>query len=181
MVNAGAEFVPDGVSVCVCVPSAEPVNVGAANVIVFAPRAIVVPASAVIVGVPLLLVVNLVPVAAAVVVAFVPAGVPAETADVTCAEVPVKVGAATDPVRVACVPVKLGVEIVPAGVYVPPPVTPGSIPAAEPLINFDLRSGVPLSPSQRCQPEGIFASSPAHIAIKPEGIDASLPAGPVAP
>ncbi len=115
MVKAGAEFVPAGVSVCVCVLSAEPVNVGAGSVRVFAPRAIVVPARAVGTGVPLLLVVNFVPVAAIDVVAFVPAGVPPLVADVVpCC--PEKTGAATEPVSVACVPVKLGAETVPCGV-----------------------------------------------------------------
>jgi hypothetical protein len=56
---------------------------------------------------------------------FVPAGVPALVADVTCAEVPVNVGAATDPVRVACVPVNAGALLVPAGV---PPLTADVVP-----------------------------------------------------
>ena len=86
---------------CVCVASAEPLKVGAGSVTVFAPLAIVVPARAVNAAVPLLLVVNFVPVAAAEVVAFVPAGVPALTADVTCADVPVNVGAATEPASFA--------------------------------------------------------------------------------
>ena len=55
--------------------AAVPVKVGAASVTVFAPLAMVVPAKAVNAGVPLELVVNLVPVAEAVVVALVPAGV----------------------------------------------------------------------------------------------------------
>jgi hypothetical protein len=56
---------------------------------------------------------------------FVPAGVPALVADVTCAALPVNVGAATDPVRVACVPVNAGALLVPAGV---PPLTADVVP-----------------------------------------------------
>ena len=167
MVSAGAEHVPEGVRVCVCVPSAEPVKPGCETV-------------------PVAVVSGDTPVEVFPVTSFgdapVEAAATALPVKVGCetvpAGVPLKIGAATEPVNVAGVPVKAGAEIVPAGVYVPPPVAPGSAPAAVPFTNLLLRSGVPLAPSHRCQPLGIFASRPDHIAIKPLGIVASVPAGP---
>jgi hypothetical protein len=108
---------------------------------------------------------------------FVPAGVPPLTAeDVTAS--PVNVGALFVPAGVppltaevvAPDPVNVGVETVPVGVWVAaPPVVPGSIPGAAPLMNKDRKSGVPFVPSHSSQPLGIADSRPAHMTISPDG------------
>lgn len=88
--NAGAELVPVGVTVCVCVPSALPVKIGATTV-AFAAVAASALGAVLTTLLPALTVI--------VLAALVPAGVPALTAELVF-ELPVKVGAATEPAGV---------------------------------------------------------------------------------
>ncbi len=103
-VKLAVPFVPVAVKVCVCVASAEPVNVsaGTINELPGDTPPMVENAPALV---PALLPVTV----ATVTVPFVPAGVPAETALVV-AELPVKVSAGTVPAE----PVKVSAGTVPA-------------------------------------------------------------------
>ena len=51
-----------------------------------------------------------------------------------------------------------------------PPVLFVLVPLDLPKINLSVKFGVQLLPSHRTKPEGIFASVPLHITIRPDGI-----------
>ena len=143
---------PAGVSVCVCVPSAEPVKVSAGTV-----RLGAVAEQAVAPLVPIFAVDAQLPVV--VVLPFVPAGVPAETADVVWLVLPVNVGCDTAPVGVI--------------VAEPPDAPTSPLAASVPCRNFPFNAATSLH---------VAGQVPlATIVISPEGIpleDPLLSIGP---
>lgn len=127
-VNATVPFVPVAVTVCVCAPSADPVNVSAPTVVADPVKvsagtvrfgavalhalAVEVPCAMLVAAqLPLVAVAALLPSGVMLTVLFVPAGVPALTALVV-AELPAKTSAGTVP----AFPVNTGAATPPVGV-----------------------------------------------------------------
>jgi len=83
---------------------------------------------------------------------FNPVGVPALTAEVTCAALPVKVGTATEPLGVKLFIVSVGVEFDPVGV-----------PAMSELVATD----EPVNVGAVLVPVGVIESAPPPVPASP--------------
>jgi hypothetical protein len=166
-------FVPVGVTVCVCVPIAEPVKVSAGMAMLGE-----LEAAAALLSVEKTYFVGLVTgtsVDALVMdcAAFVPAGVPALVAEVVSSE-PVKVSAGTVPELPAKVGTPPGQAIVSAGTVPPDPVNVGAVTLPVRVAGVPENDGVPT------EPVGV-AAEPVNAGAATEPVGVMLLAPPVVP